>query len=85
MESQTHGSGGGGRSHWYRLMQGINECGECRRFAVTTPRVLKDVGGSRADAEEAERRAQQIDRARDRLKGKRIVKRNNQTKHGGDA
>ena len=70
------GSGGphGGHPSWNRLMQGIHECSKCHRFIVSSKSVCKPVGGTRAEAEQAERNSQIADQVRKELNGKRIVK-----------
>lgn len=67
----SHGSHSG--VVWYRLFRGIRECEPCKRYLVVAPQVMKRIGGSRSDVDEAERRSQGVDAMCRELQGKKII------------
>lgn len=69
----SHGSHGG--VIWHRLFRGIRECESCKRYLVIAPQVMKRIGRSRSDVNEAERRSQAIDATCRELQGKKILMR----------
>ena len=66
---QQGSSGKGGSMRWYRVMQELRVCKECKRYVVLEERKLILVGAKRADVEAYEAR---VENQKQRLAGKRF-------------